>query len=172
MNNIPPGKSLIFLMHDVSRLFRRRMDQRAQTLGLTSAQWRILASLARAELQGQEPLNQAGLADQMDMEAITLSRHIDRMVTAGLIERRANPTDRRAYHLHLTEDARPLVEKFRVMAEHGLAEALEGISEKEIETVIEVLTRMRVNVVDKQAKPDGGPEQNLPNKVASTGRKS
>jgi MarR family transcriptional regulator, transcriptional regulator for hemolysin len=169
MSGIPPGKSLVFLMHDVSRLFRRRMDQRAQTLGLTSAQWRILASLARAEYLGHGPFSQAGLADQMDMEAITLSRHIDRMTEAGLVERRANPSDRRAYHLYLTEAARPLVDKFRAMAAQGLAEVLEGIDETEIETVIDVLTRMRVNVVDKPASAAGVTEQDTPKKIASTG---
>ncbi len=53
------------------------------------------------------------MAAEMDLEPITLSRLIDRMEAAGLIERRPDPTDRRAHRLYLQEEARPLVAKFR-----------------------------------------------------------
>jgi DNA-binding MarR family transcriptional regulator len=138
----------MFLIHDVARLYRRRLDQRAQALGLTSAQWRVLATIARTEFLNLEPLNQATLADQMDMEAITLSRHIDRMETAGLIERRANPTDRRAYQLFLTEAARPLVGSFRTISAGCLADVLVGVSEDDIKLVTDVLNRIHLNIVD------------------------
>ncbi|HVQ11251.1 MAG TPA: helix-turn-helix domain-containing protein, partial [Methyloceanibacter sp.] len=85
---VPPAKGLGLLVHDVGRLLRRKIDQRAQALGLTSAQWRVLAAVARTELLNQEPLNQAGLADQLEIEPITLSRLVDRMESAKLIERR------------------------------------------------------------------------------------
>src|SRR5664279_5249636 len=70
----PPAKSVGLLIHDVARLLRRRIDQRAQAVGLTSAQWRVLSVVARAEFKNEEPPNQAALADQMDLEPITLSR--------------------------------------------------------------------------------------------------
>lgn len=152
--SISPAKSLLFLMHDVSRLLRRQMDQRAQALGLTSAQWRVLASIARVELLEQEPLSQAALAEQMDMEPITLSRHVDRMEAAGLIERRPNPHDRRAYRLYLTDTARPLVDRFRAMGSDCLGSATDGITDEEIALVTDVLTRMRANIVESQSRRD------------------
>ena len=93
LQQMSPAKSLGFLIQDVARLLRREMDQKAQKLGLTSAQWRILAHVSRCELLNQEPLNQASLAELLDMEPITLSRHIDRIQAAGLIERRPHPSD-------------------------------------------------------------------------------
>jgi DNA-binding MarR family transcriptional regulator len=167
MEKIPPAKSLIFQMYDVSRLFRRQMDQRAQELGLTSAQWRVLATVARAELLEEEPINQASLAERMDMEPITLSRHVDRMQASGLIERRPNPADRRAYQLFLTEAARPLVDKFRAMSSACLAEALAGVSDKEIALVTDVLTRMHTNIVESPAKSEAPAQIKL-----AAGRKS
>jgi DNA-binding MarR family transcriptional regulator len=140
-------------MHDVSRLLRRQMDQRAHALGLTSAQWRVLASIARAEMLDHEPLSQAVLADMMDMEPITLSRHVDRMEASGLIERRPNPNDRRAYRLYMTDTARPLVDRFRAMSGSCLGDATKEISDAEIALVTEVLTRMRANIVEAQSKP-------------------
>ena len=169
MQNLTPAKSLGFLLHDVARLLRRSMDQSAHRLGLTSAQWRVLASVARAEFLQQEPMNQATLADLMDMEPITLSRHIDRMQSAGLIERRPDPGDRRANRLFLTAAARPLVAEFRTVGSQCLSEALDGIDESEIETVIDVLTRMRANIVRRPQSPDlaGPASQSLPEPVVS-----
>ena len=48
-HQMPPAKNLALLMHDVSRLLRRRLDKEAQAIGLTSAQWRVLAYLSRCE---------------------------------------------------------------------------------------------------------------------------
>jgi DNA-binding MarR family transcriptional regulator len=149
MQTTYPGKALGLLVHDVGRLLRRRIDAKAQALGLTSAQWRVLSSVFRAEHLNQEPLNQATLADQMDVEPITLSRQIDRMQAAGLIERRPDPGDRRAYRLFLTEQARPLVAEFRTVASDCINEAIAGVTDAEIELVSDVLSRIRANLVGK-----------------------
>jgi DNA-binding MarR family transcriptional regulator len=149
MQTAYPGKALGLLVHDVGRLLRRRIDAKAQSLGLTSAQWRVLSHVFRAESLNQEPLNQAALADLMDVEPITLSRQIDRMQAAGLIERRPDPGDRRAYRLFLTEQARPLVAEFRVIAADCIDEAIAGVTEAEIDLVSDVLSRIRANLVGK-----------------------
>ena len=144
MNTLSPAKNFGLLVHDVGRLLRRQLDQRAQTIGLTSAQWRVLAYLARCEGS-----NQASLADYMDMEPITLSRHLDRMEAAGLTERRPDPSDRRAHQLFLTDSARSLVTEFRAIASEVIAEALSGISEAEIERVVTLLLKVRGNLTGK-----------------------
>jgi DNA-binding MarR family transcriptional regulator len=151
--DMPPAKGIGLLVHDVSRLLRRRIDQRAQAIGLTSAQWRVLADVSRAEMHGEEPLHQATLAEMMDMEPITLSRQVDRMEAAGLIERRPDPVDRRVKRLRLTEAARPLVDKFRTVALACYGDVLNGISEGEVEQVVDVLTRIRANLVNSPGQP-------------------
>jgi DNA-binding MarR family transcriptional regulator len=151
---VPPAKGLGLLVHDVGRLLRRKIDQRAQALGLTSAQWRVLAAVARTELLNQEPLNQASLAEQLEIEPITLSRLVDRMESAKLIERRPDPADRRAYRLFLTEAARPVVADFRAIAYDCVMAALVGVSDAEIDTVTDVLSRVRANLVGRPDEPD------------------
>jgi DNA-binding MarR family transcriptional regulator len=146
MDNQMPAKGLGLLIHDVSRLLRRRIDQQAQEIGLTSAQWRVLASVARTEMRNEDPLNQAMLADQMDMEPITLSRLIDRMEQASLIERRPDPGDRRAHRLYLTETARPLVAKFRAVAGGCIGDAF---TDDEMDVVASILSRVRGNLTGK-----------------------
>ena len=149
MNVLPPAKGVGLIIHDVARLLRQRIDARAQAIGLTSAQWRVLSAVARAEFKNEEPPNQATLAEQMDFEPITLSRLVDRMEAAGLIERRPDPADRRAYRIYLQDGARPLVAQFRDVATNCLNDALAGVSEAEIEMVAEVMTRVRNNLTGK-----------------------
>jgi DNA-binding MarR family transcriptional regulator len=141
---LPPAKNLGLLLHDVSRLLRRKLDQQAQEIGLTSAQWRVLVYLAR-----NEGCNQAALADVMDMEPITLSRHLDRMVADGQTERRSDPSDRRAYRLFLTEQGRSLVTAFRSITSSVMADTVAGVSEAEISMMIELLGRLRTNLTGK-----------------------
>ncbi|MBM3929434.1 MAG: MarR family transcriptional regulator, partial [Sphingomonadales bacterium] len=59
--------SLGFLISDVSRLMRRRFDERARLVGATRAQWKTLVTLSR-----NEGINQGGLADLLEVEPITL----------------------------------------------------------------------------------------------------
>ena len=72
-------RSFGFLVHDVARLFGRRFNQRAQLfLGLTRAQCKVLGYIAR-----NEGINQAGLADLLEIKPMSLVRQIDRMEDDG-----------------------------------------------------------------------------------------
>lgn len=144
MENMPLSKQIGFLVNDVARLMRRKFDQRAQTLGLTRAQWQVMAYVGR-----NEGTNQAGLADFMEIEPITLSRHLDRMQASGLVERRQDPSDRRAYQLFLTEPGRELLVKVRALGANVLEEVLEGIAQEDVEKFVETLLVMRGNLSTK-----------------------
>ena len=51
-----------------------------------------------------EGINQAGLAELLELEPISLARCLDRMEQAGWVERRADPADRRARLLYMTDE--------------------------------------------------------------------
>jgi DNA-binding MarR family transcriptional regulator len=159
MQPLSPAKNLGLLIHDVGRLMRRIADQRAQAIGLTSAQWRVLAYLARVEGS-----NQSALADLMDMEPITLSRHLDRMEADGLTERRRDPADRRAHRLYLTDAGRKLISAFRTATADVMSGALEGVSEREIESITDILFRMRGNLTGKQGSEAPALPSQIPEK--------
>jgi DNA-binding MarR family transcriptional regulator len=99
-------RGLGFLLNDVSRLMRQRFDERARRLGLTRAQWRVLGHLRR-----YEGINQGALAELLEVETVTLGRHIDRLEDAGWVERRRDPSDRRVWRLHLAEKSRPMIDR-------------------------------------------------------------
>lgn len=135
--------SLAFLISDVSRLMRRRFDERARAIGVTRAQWRTLTTLSR-----HEGINQGGLADLLEVEPITLCRMIDRLAEAGLVERRSDPGDRRAWLIFLTDKARPLIAQLRALADDMMELALSGIDDAERAGVFAIIGRIRNNLND------------------------
>jgi MarR family transcriptional regulator for hemolysin len=138
-------RSFGFLLHDIARLVRKRYEQRARPLGLTRAQWQVLAYLQR-----HEGINQSGLAELLEIEPMTIARLIDRMEEAELVERRADPTDRRARRLFLTKRARPMLERGRALGDEVRAEAFAGLDGAERERLIDMLLHVRGNLSDKR----------------------
>ena len=133
-------ETLPFEIGETAHALRKAFDRRAVGLGVTRAQWKVLFRLER-----RPGLRQIELADMLDIEPITLSRIVDRLEEAELVERRADPADRRAWRLHVTARARPLVEKLRAVADEMIAEAFAGIDPKDIEITRQVLARAREN---------------------------
>ena len=134
-------RSFGFLVHDVARLFGRRFNQRALLfLGLTRAQCKVLGYLAR-----NEGINQAGLADLLEIKPMTLVRQIDRMEEDGWIERRPQPGDRRARRLVLTDKARPILDCILDLSNGVRTEAFAGLSREEGRHLTELLRRTVVN---------------------------
>jgi DNA-binding MarR family transcriptional regulator len=137
-----PHPTLGFLLHEVARLLRKRFEQRAGHLGLTRSQWQAIAYLAK-----NEGINQAGLAEMLEIEPITLVRILDRLAERGLIERRQHPTDRRTWQLFLKEAAHPLLAVMQPLGEATRAEALNGVSDGDREKLFQTLTLMKSNLV-------------------------
>lgn len=142
-------RSLGFLLGDVSRLLRERFDARAAELGLTRAQWRVLGQLRR-----REGIKQSALAALLDIEQITLGRHIDRLVDKGYVERRPDPADRRAWNLYLKSEVQPVLADMRRMSTATSGEALAGISEADAAKLIELLLQMKTNLQAVAPLPD------------------
>ncbi|MBA3667509.1 MAG: MarR family transcriptional regulator [Sphingomonas sp.] len=139
-------KELAWEMAETSRMIRRFYDRRASALGVTTAQWRVLAWL------GHEPgLKQVELAERLDVEPITACRILDRLEEAGLVERQRDPGDRRAWRLVLTAKAEPILERLRSLAEEMAADAFEGFSIDDIEAIRAKLRRVRDNVTRADA---------------------
>ena len=75
--------NFLFTLGELQRLVRAYADKEAARFGMTRAQWAVLAKVER-----NEGLKQSELAEQMEMQPITLTRLIDKLAEAGLIERR------------------------------------------------------------------------------------
>ncbi len=132
------------ILADTSRMMRRTFDGRARSIGVTRPQWQVLVTLAR-----NEGINQGGLAEQLDVEPITVCRMVDRLQEAGLVERRADASDRRSWRLHLTPKAHDMLEQLRPLAETMVEEALDGIDQSDRQKLGELLEQVRQNLSRK-----------------------
>lgn len=136
-----PRREFAFLLNDVARLLRTFADQEARQFGMTRAQWAVLARLEHAE-----GLKQSELAELLDLQPITLTRLVDRLCANGLIERRADPNDRRAKRLYLTPAARPLMDRLTDLGGRMMETVLQGVDLATIERTIGELSHVRQNL--------------------------
>ena len=134
-------ETLPFEIGETAHALRRAFDRRAASLGVTRAQWKVLFRLKR------EPgMKQVELADKLDVEPITLCRIIDRLEESGLVERRRDPTDRRAWQLFLTDASEPISKKLRALGDELIDEAFAGIARSDVEIARSVMSRVRENL--------------------------
>lgn len=133
-----------FLIGDSARLLRRSFDERARTMGVTRPQWRVLALLTRFD-----GCTQVTMADMLDVEPITLGRMIDRLQESGLVERRADPKDRRAWRLHLTPLGESRITALRPTARALFDDALAGLNEAQRTELEAMLNVIRSNLTRK-----------------------
>ena len=82
-----------------------QMTARIRTLGLSIPQFDLLSTLTE-----QEGISQSELAEKLYVTKGNVSGLVDRLVQAGLVERRAIAGDRRSYAMHLTPEGRRLAE--------------------------------------------------------------
>src|SRR3546814_12061895 len=86
----------------------------------------------------------------MEVENVTLGRHIDRLEEAGWVERRRDPADRRAWRLYLDEKARPIIDRLSVLSRGVREEALAGIPPDECEHLIDTLIHIKDKLLPKE----------------------
>jgi MarR family transcriptional regulator, transcriptional regulator for hemolysin len=145
-----PERNIGFLLHDVARLMRKRFEQNARDLGLTRSQCQVLAHLSR-----HEGIQQGSLAEILEVEPITLTRILDRLEEAGLVERGAHPTDRRIRLLRLTKRAHPMLSDIFAIGAITRSEALDGVAETERDRLFAILASMKANLLRKAASANG-----------------
>ena len=133
-------ETLPFEIGETAHALRKAFDRLAVGLGVTRAQWKVLFKLTRTP-----GLRQVELADMLDLEPITLCRIVDRLEEAGLVERVRDPEDRRAWRLHVTAKAQPLIEKLQAVGVKLVDHAFGGIDPADIEIARRVLAQAREN---------------------------
>ncbi|HUL86769.1 MAG TPA: MarR family transcriptional regulator [Pseudolabrys sp.] len=137
----PVKREFAFTIMDVARLIKTYADQRARQFGISRAQWAVLIRIDR-----HEGLKQTELADMLDLQPITLTRLLDRLSDNGLIERRADPNDRRANRLYLKPAAKPLLDRLADLGTDMMETVLDGISMTSIERMLKELGAVKDNL--------------------------
>ena len=136
-------KNESLLIHDIARLHKKNFDRRARSMGLPRAQWLAVGALRR-----HPGINQAQLADMLDVEPITVTRILDRLEKAGWIERRMDASDRRANRLYLTDRMNDTMARIRALALDTRREIFSGIDEQDHEALLRILKHVKRNLCE------------------------
>ncbi len=140
----------------LARLVRTEADKRARAHGMTRAQWTILLNLER-----QPGLLQKELAEVLEVEPITVARLVDRLEARGMVERRADPTDRRCWRLHLTDASRPLMAEIGAQLNDLAGIVTAGLPDETLHTLAAALASMRDHLAAEAKRSPAPPPEAL-----------
>jgi MarR family transcriptional regulator for hemolysin len=132
------GIRLGFLIHDVSRMRRSAYDQFMKPLGITRAQWWVLAHLSR-----HDGMMQTQLADVLEVGKASLGDVIESLEGAGWVQRRPDPADKRAKRVYLTKPAQTLIKRMTVMENEFNGQILSDLSNEEMTDLVRVLVKIK-----------------------------
>jgi len=133
--------NFLFTLGEVQRLVRAYADKEAARFGITRAQWAVLAKVER-----NEGMKQTELAEQMEMQPITLTRLIDKLCENDWIERRGDASDRRVNRLYLLKAGRALLGKLSGLRSELTATALDSIHPADAHRLLAQLEQIKENV--------------------------
>lgn len=146
--DLSPRLKFGVLIHELSRLRRKAIDQRLQPLGITGAQWWVLTYISL-----RPGLAQARLADELNIGKVALGGLLDRMMRLNLIDRRPDEQDKRVNLIFLSKGGKAMVKDITQVSTSMQDEALQRISREELDIAMSVLVRMKDNL-DKSTGVD------------------
>lgn len=151
MKTLPPlhSDSFGFIIGDLSRLIRAEMERRIAAAGLsvTPGEGRTLVNIARIGT-----VRQNVLAEQMGVEAMTLSGYIDRLEQRGLVSRTTDPADRRAKLVSLTPGAEEVLQELRSVGDAIREDLSRSMGPGDWNELISTLKRIRNDLAEMKFK--------------------
>jgi MarR family transcriptional regulator, transcriptional regulator for hemolysin len=123
------------------RTFARIVDAQLRELGFAMSQLPVLIVLKQGK-----PLPQAELARIAHVEQSSMAQLLNRMERDGLVERLADPADKRSRLISLTDRALRRMHKGKAIMDATVKIALQGLSPAEIERLNELMRRINDNL--------------------------
>jgi len=130
------------------RLLRTQADAELSHLGVGAQSLGTLLRLAE-----DDGLTQAELSRRQRVEAPTMCRMIDRLERDGLVERRADPADRRATRVSLSAEGREVAGRGAAVVDALERRAFEGLDRDERRRLGELLGRVLDGLGTEGAPP-------------------
>jgi DNA-binding MarR family transcriptional regulator len=145
------GLRIAFHIHDVSRMRRSAYDQIMRPMGITRAQWWVLAHLSR-----HDGMMQTQLADVLDVGKASIGTLLERLEVGGYIERRPDAVDKRARRVFMLRAAHQLMKKLTIAEAKFNDRILRGLSLREREQLLRMLSLIKkaISEFDMPEPPD------------------
>ena len=145
--NYAKKNSVGYLMRIGINLVLPQMEALFEDQELTFSQWTTLVALHDGRVQ-----TAGDLAQNICHDAGSLTRLVDQMVERGLVVRARSESDRRVVQLALTARGSSLVEALAPKVMHFWNGLLSGFTHAEVDTLIDLLTRLVLAADRKQGK--------------------
>ena len=142
-NQFKKGELYSFITGKASTAVARRLQKNFKDaeIEITIEQWSVLYHLWKEDGQSQQQLCEATFRDKP-----SITRLVDNLEKSKLVKRVASKNDRRSNLIFLTKEAKSLEQKTMEVANRTLNEALEGVTNEQIEIAKEVLQKVYDNL--------------------------
>lgn len=141
------------VFQEIARFRALLFDRLIAPHGLTMSQAWVLVHLFK-----EDGLTQREIAARMEIGTVALSGLVDRLEARGLVERRADPADRRAKRVCLLPAAKPLGRAMNQCNADVDAVAFAGLADEDVDTLLSLLERVRGNLLDNQNRSESAAE--------------
>ena len=125
----------------IARQLRSDFDRRVAEIALTRSKWTVIAVVAR-----RPGASQRVIAEVLEMSEASAGRLVDKLCNEGLLERRSKADDRRAFSIHLTAAAQPLLDKLSQIARVSEDNAFRGLSVEQLQGLRDTLDQLASNL--------------------------
>ncbi|MDE3070835.1 MAG: MarR family transcriptional regulator, partial [Acidobacteriota bacterium] len=133
----PPFRGVAFTLSSIGYAVARHFKKTLAPLRLEPREFALLRAVGVAEGQSQQ-----AIGERLQIPASRMVAFVDALEGRGLVERRANPQDRRSWALHLTRDGREVLESALGLAIELERHICEDLSEHERESLLDMLQRI------------------------------
>ncbi|HEJ3161379.1 TPA: MarR family transcriptional regulator [Pseudomonas aeruginosa] len=140
---------IAFHIHDVSRMRRSAYDQVMKPIGITRAQWWVLAHLSR-----QDGMMQTQLADLLEVGKASVGTLLERLEAAKLIERRPDAVDKRAKRVYMLRSAHQVMKTLMQEEAKFNDRVLAGLTLEDREHLLNSLSRIKKALSEVDAPKD------------------
>ena len=134
--------------HNMIRSGRQIINKNLRPLGLSSAEGNIMLHLLT---QGQE-MGQEQLVEQLDVSKPAVSRTLNSLATKGYVTRQADPDDKRAYRIRLTDKALQIGPAVEQVYNHVYKLAMQGITQDDLAYFMKLFGQISENFAGEQMK--------------------
>jgi MarR family transcriptional regulator for hemolysin len=122
----------------VARRWRSLLDERLRLVGQSSARMEALAAIVNSPALSA----QVDIAKRLRIEGPTMTRMLDTLEKDGLVERLADPGDRRTKQLRLTEEGEAVLAEIFTIADELRDRLLDGLSSDKVDELNGILVTL------------------------------
>jgi len=129
---------IFFQFAKAYQISSRFLTQKVSELNLTSVQAMVLGFLNE-----EDQITSSELGKRTELDSATLTGILDRLETAGFIERKSNPDDRRSIHIHLTPRGKAMGNEATQLLVDANQEFLQVLTDKQKQDLHDIIQTLR-----------------------------